>query len=411
MYFAFSECSSSLASIEWRLYDESGRRVSGSPSLTCSAWYQTGLPAGRYTLGVTGANRTGTYKVSISAAAPQTFAVSLPASISDGAPASGAGNLETKASQDRYAFTTTERGKLQLRFSECSSTLGSVVWQLVNENGYVVSETTQYACATWTLSNVSPGSYELRVSHFGSVGTYKLLLQSAAPQQFEVSVPASVSNGSPRSGAGNLETSASEDVYAFATSTTERLKLSFSECSSSAVSWTLVNAAGAAIRSLDGACTGTIVADLPPGDYKLKVTGAAGTYKLSLLVPLAPQVFNVTLPVSISNGSPAPGAGNVETADSEDRYRFATSAPGTLQLGFSDCAGLPLLGTVTWTLVNAQTNAVVALSGDGAACGSTSVIVPAGTYQVRVSQVGANTLLQPLAGLFTKTYKLRLAAA
>jgi hypothetical protein len=47
--------------------------------------------------------------------------------------------------------------------------------------------------------------------------------------------------------------------------------------------------------------------------------------------------FDVSLPQSITPGAPAAGAGNLETASSEDAYTFTTSATGALRLDFSSC--------------------------------------------------------------------------
>jgi hypothetical protein len=101
-----------------------------------------------------------------------------------------------------------------------------------------------------------------------------------------------------------------------------------------------------------------------------------------------PQTFNVTLPASISNGVPSAGAGNVETAVSEDVYRFSTPSPGSVRLAFSTCSST--LGTVAWKLLNATTGATVA--ANASSCGTTTVPnVPAGSYKVSVMGVSGKT--------------------
>lgn len=406
----FSQCSSSLNSIDWRLYHADGHLASPGSS-GCGMWTFNTLWEGTYILEVAGQGRTGTYHLDLVHAVPQTFNVTSPASISDGVPSAGAGNIETIASEDRYRFTLARAGNVRLGFSQCSSSLYGVFWKLVKtSNEQTVSQRSVSECTTRDIPDVPAGTYEVRVSNWASTGTYKLQLLAESPQQFDVSVPASISNGSPTSGAGNLETAVSEDVYAFDISMLDRLKLAFSECSApTKVNWKLLRSDDTVVASQNQACGSTIVPDVAPGPYKLKVTGDAGTYKLQLSVPIPPQLFNVTLPVSISSDSPAAGAGNLETADSEDRYQFTTTSQKSIQLYFSECAGLPALTTVTWTLVNAQTTQRISGVTAGNCATTTVSAVPAGTYEVRVSAVAPiNSALDPLA---TRTYKLNLSAS
>jgi hypothetical protein len=56
--------------------------------------------------------------------------------------------------------------------------------------------------------------------------------------------------------------------------------------------------------------------------------------------------------VSISDGVPGAGAGNLETTASEDVYRFSTGSVGALQLDFSQCTMMHTWAY--WKLVNAE---------------------------------------------------------
>jgi hypothetical protein len=70
---------------------------------------------------------------------------------------------------------------------------------------------------------------------------------------------------------------------------------------------------------------------------RLAVTrnGRTRTDNLAMYVPPPPDVFNVVLPVSITDGVPSSRAGKLETTSSEDDDNFTTTAPGGVQLGFS----------------------------------------------------------------------------
>src|SRR5439155_177622 len=120
---------------------------------------------------------------------------------------------------------------------------------------------------------------------------------------------------------------ASEDSYRFTVADGNRVFVSPSSCPwnyGNKLAWTLVNdTTGATVGT--GGCGNAETDPLPAGTYRLKVTPqdqVAGTYKMQVFTAPAPQQFDVALPASISNGTPAAGAGNLETPISEDDYRF-----------------------------------------------------------------------------------------
>jgi hypothetical protein len=139
------------------------------------------------------------------------------------------------------------------------------------------------------------------------------------------------------------------------------------------------------------------VPSLPAGQYKLEVShqGVTGTYGLEVLMQPAAQSFSVSSPVSISDGVPSAGAGNLETTASEDDYLFSSSQ-GTVQLAFSACTGT--IAYLTWDLRDATTDARI---DHGQGCGTvTEPNVPAGNYKLIVTALG-----------MSGTYKLGLTAA
>src|SRR5258708_4841552 len=146
----------------------------------------TWLPSGSYTLTVTD-GAPGPYAFKVWAVPnPQSFAISVNASVSNGVPAVGAGNLESPGAQDRYAFTAAPGG--------CSC-----LWSLQSAGGSY-----QYGFAQQSMNDVGPtlmaaGPYVLTVSGSGvNTGTYSFTLSAVgAAQSFPISVGASVSNGVP----------------------------------------------------------------------------------------------------------------------------------------------------------------------------------------------------------------------
>jgi hypothetical protein len=112
----------------------------------------------------------------LSSVPPQSFDVTLPASISNAVPKAGAGNVEAAASEDLYRFSTTSAGSVRLAFSTCSSALSTVSWKLVNATTGATVASNASSCATTTVPSVPAGSYRVAVTGGGRIGTYKLAI-------------------------------------------------------------------------------------------------------------------------------------------------------------------------------------------------------------------------------------------
>ncbi len=218
--------------------------------------------------------------------------MSLPVSVADGVPSAGAGNLETTASEDDYYFSTAVAGKLRLEFSNCTGSLASTALHYVVSDahtGATVRDDTPYCGDTAnSIAALPAGDYVVAVSDNGRSGTYQLAMDSVSPQQFDVSLPASVSDGVPASGAGNLETRSSEDDYDFTTTSAGNLQLDFSDCvgGSPFIHHRLIETATQTVFYEGYLCSSRTVNSLPAGHYRLSVDqdGAPGTYQLGILL-------------------------------------------------------------------------------------------------------------------------------
>jgi hypothetical protein len=338
------------------------------------------LPAGSYRLRVTTPGTTGTYELRL--APREIVPISLPASISDGVPVAGAGRLDTFASEDVYSFTTTSTKSWQFAFSMCQA---SIQWQLVNADTRATVKSAANTCSGTVVSDLPAGNYELYITPWDRTGTYKLdIYEQPAPQVFDVSLPASMSNGVPATGAGNFETPVSEDRYTFSTTSKKAFRVEFSDCVSAtggalSISWKLIDTGSGATVRIDGGCTPRTVPDLPAGSYRFDVTssfGELGTYKLRLAQR---EIIPISLPASISDGVPVAGAGRLDTFASENVYSFSTASAGDLQLTFSQCQA-----RVQWRLVNAATGAEAASAAN--TCFPRLVTaLPAGDYELYVT--------------------------
>lgn len=248
-----------------------------------------------------------------------------------------------------------------MNFSQCSASLGYISWRLVNAITGATEVPTNLGCDPEGRPDIPAGQHRLIVSRNGYIGTYKLsFLIQPPPDMFDMSLPFSAGGGQPSAGAGDLETTASNDVYSFSAAAAGGLQIEPSGCSSSlggAVDWKLIDVATGAVKHQASGCVPTPVPSVPAGSYKLDISrlNKTGTYSLTVFAQPPPQVFSLTSPASVADGVPAPGAGNLETTASEDHYEFTTSAVGWVRFNFSECSAS--LGYIAWKLVNATTGA------------------------------------------------------
>src|SRR6185436_4049461 len=145
----------------------------------------------------------GSYRFDVvSAPTPQSFTTALGATVSAGAPAAGAGNIESPGAEDVYALTVPSSGAsvvMTVLANGCTC-----VWSLRVANGPLVFDRTAMAD---TRIGLPAGTYSLRVKGSGAAtGTYSFATRAApAADQFTVALGDTVSDGNPGSGAGNLE--------------------------------------------------------------------------------------------------------------------------------------------------------------------------------------------------------------
>jgi hypothetical protein len=369
--------------------------VTGAPVLSSSLCTdrQTPLPAGTYRLVVTpDQEHTGGYALTIQLVPPpQVFQVTaLPLTISNGVPAAGAGNLETPTAQDQYVFSVSSGQSLYLDAQTCISSI-FLAWNLLNDTtGAVVGSST--LCTDKEVDGLPAGTYRLVVlADQGHAGTYGMqVITVPQPQAFNVMLPATISNGVPGAGAGNLETKASKDVYTFGITSGQSVYVDDQTCFGSVFfAWTLVSVSSGATVASSTLCTDMRVDGLAPGSYRLVVSPDQehiGTYGLQIVVAPPAQVFPVTLPVAVSNGVPAAGAGNLEAKGSRDEYPFTLTATRTVTVDVQTCPGGSSF--LNWSLVNDTTKASVR---SGGCADATITALPAGSYRLLVTPGSEHT--------------------
>ncbi len=419
-----SACSIGGGWVRYKLIDvESGTTVADDWS--CGSQTVHGVPAGDYRLSISDRFGGGTYHLGVSLQpAPQSFAVSLPATITDGGAQVGAGKLETSSSEDDYTFSTSEKGPIGIEVNDCGSGLGSLLH-------YAVTNTTTHAqldagtaiCGTAgvQLHDVAAGDYQVAITNAGHSGVYKIRIVAPPADVFDTTLPIDVTAAdTPWTGAGKLEYPASEDAYDFTTDAFGAVQIDISACSIGGgwVRYKLTNVGSGTTVVDDWSCSSQTIHNVPAGDYRLSISDrfGGGTYHLGVSLQPAPQSFAVSLPVTISDGGAQVGGGKLETSSSEDDYTFSTSQKGPIGIEVNDCGsglGSLLHYAVTNTTTHAQLDAGTAI------CGTAGVQlhdVAAGDYQVAITNAGHSgvykiRIVAPPADVFDTTLPIDVTAA
>ena len=146
----------------------------------------------------------------------------------------------------------------------------------------------------------------------------------AIVENFTITIGDTVSEGVPAPGAGNIEAAGDEDVYTF--DATAGQEVLFSRLAGGLdLTWTLSAPDGSEV--FDSAFGDQLVTLTQTGTFTLTVAGQAptdvGTYEFTL-DDVAGNIDEIGIFIGafVSDGDPAPGAGNIESPGAVDVYRF-----------------------------------------------------------------------------------------
>ncbi len=341
--------------VEWELADSAGTVVFDRGFFSDAGPYSL-TRGGTYTLTVrgTGLSYTGTYRFQLwNVPPPDTFAIAIGDTVSNGVPGAGAGNIETPGVRDIYTFSASPGQAVFFDYQAGGTS--ALTWKLVDAAGAVVFDRGFFQDAgPYTLA--LGGTYTLTIGEDVSdhAGTYRFQLWNVPPPDtFAIAIGDTVSNGVPGAGAGNIETPGVRDIYTFSASPGQSVFFDYQAGGTSALTWKLVDAAGAVVfdrgffqdagpytLALGGTYTLTIGED---------VSDHAGTYRFQLWNVPPPDTFAIAIGDTVSNGVPEPGAGNIESPGVRDIYTFSAS-PGQAVFFDYQAGGTSAL---TWKLVDA----------------------------------------------------------
>ncbi len=261
--------------------------------------------------------------------ATQQFAISIGDTVSDGVPTAGAGNLEEAGGIDIYTFAAAGE---EVIFNWVSGSNVQIGWQLQAPDGTMLFNS---VLRDWQVVLSQTGVYTLTVdgNSSSSFGLYAFeLLETPPPQQFVINIGDTVSDGFPASGAGNLEAPGAVDIFTFSAVANQELIFNWLSGSNVQIGWQLEAPDSTVL--FDSVLRDWQLVLPQTGVYTLTANGNAldsvGLYSFQLLeVTAVPQQFTISFGDTISEGIPAPGAGNIETPGAIDIYTFDAQAGQT----------------------------------------------------------------------------------
>jgi len=307
----------------WTLRDSDGDYAAGSSS--CDQPKYAEVTGGQYTLRVTGDMYsspipTGTYQVTIeSIDPPDIFPVAIGDVIAEDTPEVGAGIITQRYSRDAYSFGYEDDEPVVVVFDQCFDglrwdiTSGSVPANPSDYGGYpcgartvTVSNTTN-TLTVWASTD-TVGSYQVHLEHPG------------ATEHFAIAVGDTVTAGSAGAGSGNIEALGGSDRYTFVAPDSGYVSLTTPVCPSG-FTWQIVLEDTSYPDTTDP-CQSHPMAVTPGDTYTIIITSNTdpGGYQFTLRNGPVPQLFEVTIGTTVSDGVPAAGAGNIEERGSIDLY-------------------------------------------------------------------------------------------
>ena len=265
------------------------------------------------------------------------FAIKIGDKIADGVPGPGAGIIETPYGQDVYVFKAASRQRVYFRVLGRSTGMDYINWKLTDTDGTEIFNACLGCSEPGVRALTKGGTYTLTIGNDKNpaTGTYQMqLFDVPPPSQFSIKIGDQIKEDVPDPGAGIIESPGAQDIYTF--DARPRQKVYFRGWEHSAgmsyIKWQLTDSAGMVVFDTCLGCGEPGVQTLTKGGtYSLAVghesNPATGTYRLQLYdVPLSKQ-FSIKVGDRIRPGTPAAGAGTIETPGTEDVYVFSAT-PG-----------------------------------------------------------------------------------
>ncbi len=397
-----------LAQVGWQLLAPDGSTVFN----TCFGCSEPGVQRliipGTYilTVGDSSANNIGSYQFKLwNVPPPDEFTIAVEDVVADGVPGAGAGRIETPGAQDLYRFTATAGQRVFFDLQDVTGVSG-IGWKLQAPNGTVIFDTCLGCSEPGVQTLVAAGTYVLTVDdpRDDSTGTYQFKLWNVPPpDEFTIAIEDVVADGVPGAGAGRIETPGVQDLYRFTATAGQRVFFDQQGATGvSGIGWTLQAPNGTVLFNTCLGCSEPGVQTLvAAGTYVLTIgdlrDDSIGTYQFKLWNVPPPDEFTISVGDVISDGVPAPGAGNIELPGVQDIYRFTATAGQQL---FVEQQGVTGVSSIGWKL-EAPNGIVLFDTCLGCSNPPVQTLTQAGTYVLTVGDPRNDS---------TGTYRFQLVA-
>ena len=375
----------------WRLIDSTGTEIFDS-----GFWGQQGVvtlaQGGLYTLVIKGlANQEpATYQFQLwHVPSPQRFTLQVGDTVADGSPAAGAGKIESPGVKDIYHFTATP-GQPIFFDLQAQIDVTYLQWRLTDSTGAELFNKCLGCGQVGVQTLTQGGTYTLTVGNDNdaSIGTYQFQLWHVpSPQRFTLQVGDTVADGSPAAGAGKIESPGTKDIYQFTATPGQQIFFDLQEqIDVTYLQWRLTDSTGAELFNKCLGCgQGGVQTLTQGGTYTLTVgndnDASIGTYQFQLWDVPAPQRFTIQIGDTVADGSPAAGAGKIESPGTKDIYQFTATAGQRVLLNLQTAA--PQLSQVAWQLTD-STGAVLFDTCLGCSNPAVQTLTQGGLYTLTV---------------------------
>ena len=258
--------------------------------------------------------------------------------IEEGVPVAGAGVIARPYAETVYAFDAPARESVFFQVRKYETRLSGIRWRLTDSAGEELFNTC-LGCPHPGVVELRPGGrYTLTVGGGdAATGAYSLqLTRVPPPDRFALelgSKPVKIAEGVPAAAAGTIEVPGARDLYTFTAQPKARVGFYLGSASSgmSGLRWRLTDGDGEELFDSCLGCSNPGVFELRKGGaYTLSVGGNAdpvtGTYTARIVsVPPPTRIDLGTLDgtVRIAPGTPAAGAGEIDSPGAADVYAFA----------------------------------------------------------------------------------------
>jgi hypothetical protein len=416
VYFDLFGVDPALAQVRWKLVAPGGQ-VLFDRIFNCCGGVDPGvvtLPeTGVYTIraGESASPGTGTYGFTLwNVPPPDEFTIAVGDTITNSVPGPGAGNIESPGVKDVYTFDATAGQQVYFDLFGVAPELAQVNWKLSAPDGTTIFDRILNCCGgadAGVRTLTQGGTYTITVGDDtdAGVGTYGFTLWNVpAPDAFNIAIGDTISNGVPGPGAGNIESPGVKDIYTFNGAAGQQVYFELFGVASelAQINWKLTAPDGAVIFDRILNCCGGAdagVQTLPlAGTYTLVVgddsNAGTGTYGFTLWNVPPPDEFTIAIGDTVSDGVPAPGAGNIESPGVKDVYTFNATAG---QKVFFALSGVPpALVQVNWKLTAPDDTVIFdrILNCCGGADAGEFTLAQTGTYTITVgddSDAGTGT--------------------